>query len=110
MNLTVCEIFKSIQGESSFTGLPFTIVRLTGCNLRCSYCDTHYAWEEGRQMSVGEVVQAVEEFGMKHVLVTGGEPLLQPCSLELMERLQRNSASSWSRQMAQWIFQCCPKP
>ncbi|MGA8830420.1 MAG: radical SAM protein [Desulfomonilaceae bacterium] len=87
MNLTVCEIFKSIQGESSFAGLPFTIVRLTGCNLRCTYCDTHYAWAEGEQMSVGDVVQAVEELGMKHVLVTGGEPLLQSSSLELIERL-----------------------
>ncbi|MGO8881719.1 MAG: radical SAM protein [Desulfomonilaceae bacterium] len=87
MNLTVCEIFKSIQGESSFAGLPFTIVRLTGCNLRCSYCDTHYAWTEGEQMSVGDVAQSVEELGMKHVLVTGGEPLLQPSSLELIERL-----------------------
>jgi 7-carboxy-7-deazaguanine synthase len=87
MNLTVCEIFKSIQGESSFVGLPFTIVRLTGCNLRCSYCDTHYAWTEGEQMSVGDVAQSVEELGMKHVLVTGGEPLLQPSSLELIERL-----------------------
>jgi 7-carboxy-7-deazaguanine synthase len=87
MNLTVCEIFKSIQGESSFAGLPFTIVRLTGCNLRCAYCDTHYAWAEGVQMSVGDVAQAVEEFGMKHVLVTGGEPLLQSGSLELIERL-----------------------
>jgi len=87
MNLTVCEIFKSIQGESSFAGLPFTIVRLTGCNLRCSYCDTHYAWAEGEQMSVGDIAQSVEELGMKHVLVTGGEPLLQPSSLELIERL-----------------------
>ncbi|MHB8202458.1 MAG: radical SAM protein [Desulfomonilaceae bacterium] len=87
MNLTVCEIFKSIQGESSFAGLPFTIVRLTGCNLRCTYCDTHYAWAEGEQMSVGDVAQAVEKLGMKHVLVTGGEPLLQSSSLELIERL-----------------------
>ncbi|MDA8405593.1 MAG: radical SAM protein [Deltaproteobacteria bacterium] len=87
MNLTVCEIFKSIQGESSFAGLPFTIVRLTGCNLRCSYCDTQYAWTEGDQISVGDTALAVERLGMKHVLVTGGEPLLQPSALQLIERL-----------------------
>jgi len=87
MNLIVCEIFKSIQGESSFAGLPFTIVRLTGCNLRCSYCDTRYAWEEGVEVSVDELVHRVQGLKMKHVLLTGGEPLLQPGSLELMERL-----------------------
>ena len=75
--LTVNEIFHSIQGESSHAGRPCVFVRLTACDLRCSWCDTPYAFHEGRKMSVDEVVAAVDEVGCPLVEITGGEPLLQ---------------------------------
>jgi 7-carboxy-7-deazaguanine synthase len=90
MNLRVCEIFKSIQGESSYAGLPFAIVRLTGCNLRCSYCDTPYAWDEGAEMDLNEVAQRIMSLKTKHVLLTGGEPLLQSGSIELAAGLSES--------------------
>jgi 7-carboxy-7-deazaguanine synthase len=73
----VCEIFTSIQGESTYAGLPCTFVRLTGCNLRCLYCDTQYSYSEGIEMAPGEVVSRVKAAGVKLVEITGGEPLLQ---------------------------------
>ena len=73
--MKINEIFKSIQGETSYAGLPCTFVRITGCNLRCSYCDTTYAYEEGREMSVGSIIDKVTKFKSKLVCVTGGEPL-----------------------------------
>ncbi len=85
--LRVNEIFHSIQGESTLAGEPCTFVRLTGCNLRCVWCDTEYAFHEGRSMSVAEVVAAVAGFGCRLVEITGGEPLLQPEVVPLMERL-----------------------
>lgn len=77
MAIKVNEIFKSIQGESSYAGLPCVFVRLTGCNLRCSYCDTPYAYEEGSLYSVEEILQEVEALGTELVEITGGEPLMQ---------------------------------
>ena len=85
--LKINEIFKSIQGESSHTGLPCIFVRLTGCNLRCPYCDTEYAVYEGKEMTVAEVVNAVERFGIYLVEITGGEPLLQKDVYCLMQTL-----------------------
>ncbi len=85
--LKVNEIFRSIQGESSFAGLPCAFVRLAGCNLRCRYCDTKYAYEEGREMEVGEIVRAVGAFGCRLAEITGGEPLAQPAAPELATRL-----------------------
>jgi len=85
--LKINEIFKSIQGESSHTGLPCIFVRLTGCNLRCTYCDTEYAFYEGKEMTVAEVVNAVEGFGISLVEITGGEPLLQKEVNPLMQTL-----------------------
>ena len=85
--LTVNEIFASIQGESTFAGLPFVFVRLTGCNLRCKYCDTRYAYDEGQLSSVEEIVEKVREYEIPRVCVTGGEPLLQPETLELLDKL-----------------------
>ena len=85
--LKINEIFKSIQGESSHTGLPCIFVRLTGCNLRCTYCDTEYAFYEGKEMTVAEVVNAVERFGISLVEITGGEPLLQKEVNPLMQTL-----------------------
>ena len=85
--LKINEIFKSIQGESSYVGLPCVFVRLTGCNLRCSYCDTEYAFYEGKEMTVSKTIAAVEEFNLQLVEITGGEPLLQAKSYDLMKRL-----------------------
>jgi 7-carboxy-7-deazaguanine synthase len=85
--LTVNEIFHSIQGESTFAGEPCVFVRLTACDLRCSWCDTPYAFYEGRKMSLDEVVHAVEGYNCRTVEVTGGEPLLQHDVYPLMRRL-----------------------
>jgi 7-carboxy-7-deazaguanine synthase len=85
--LTVNEIFHSIQGESTYAGRPCVFVRLTACDLRCSWCDTPYAFHEGRKMSVDEVLAAVEGHGCDLVEITGGEPLLQDDVYPLMERL-----------------------
>ena len=85
--LTVNEIFHSIQGESTHTGRPCVFVRLTACDLRCSWCDTPYAFHEGRRMSVDDVVAHVREFNCDVVEVTGGEPLLQADVYPLMQRL-----------------------
>jgi 7-carboxy-7-deazaguanine synthase len=85
--LTVNEIFYSIQGESTHAGRPCVFVRLTACDLRCSWCDTPYAFTQGQKMSVDEVVAAVEEYGCPLVEITGGEPLLQDDVYPLMDRL-----------------------
>jgi len=85
--LTVNEIFHSIQGESSHAGRPCVFVRLTACDLRCRWCDTPYAFHEGRKMSVDEVIADIEARGCPTVEVTGGEPLLQPDVYPLMQRL-----------------------
>lgn len=85
--LRVTEIFHSIQGESTQTGRPCVFVRLTGCNLRCVWCDTAYAFHGGEPCSVEEVVDAVRGFGCPLVEITGGEPLLQPDAIPLMARL-----------------------
>ncbi len=85
--LRVNEIFHSIQGESTHAGRPCVFVRLTGCNLRCVWCDTAYAFHEGRGMSVDEVVDAVAAYRCPLVEVTGGEPLLQRESIDLMREL-----------------------
>ena len=85
--LTVNEIFYSIQGESTRAGRPCVFVRLTACDLRCSWCDTPYAFHEGRKMSVDEVVTEAERYGCPLVEITGGEPLLQEDVYELMDEL-----------------------
>ena len=85
--LRVTEIFHSIQGESTHAGRPCVFVRLTGCNLRCVWCDTAYAFHGGRGMSVEEIVDEVGRWGCLLVEVTGGEPLVQPAVIPLLERL-----------------------
>lgn len=77
MSLKVNEIFYSIQGESSYIGIPCVLVRLTGCNLRCSYCDTRYAYEEGTRWDLSDILDKVASYRCRLVEVTGGEPLLQ---------------------------------
>lgn len=84
--LQITEIFKSVQGESSYAGLPCVFVRLAGCNLRCRYCDTEYAFYDGKETTVSETVATVEKFGLRLVEITGGEPLLQSESIDLMKR------------------------
>ncbi len=85
--LRITEIFHSLQGETSTTGLPTVFIRLTGCPLRCGYCDTAYAFEGGSKMELTEIMATVAEHGAKYVTVTGGEPLAQPQCIELLERL-----------------------
>lgn len=85
--LTINEIFHSIQGESTHTGRPCVFVRLTACDLRCSWCDTPYSFTEGHKASVDEVLDAVTQYGCPLVEITGGEPLLQRDVYPLMERL-----------------------
>ncbi|MFC2154052.1 7-carboxy-7-deazaguanine synthase QueE [Candidatus Altiarchaeota archaeon] len=75
--MKVSEIFASIQGEGRFVGLPQVFVRLAGCNLRCSWCDTEYALKDGEDMSINEVVEEIQRFGLTSVCITGGEPMLQ---------------------------------
>lgn len=87
LRLRVNEIFHSIQGESTSTGIPTTFVRLTGCPLRCRYCDTAYAFTEGQWMSLEQIEARVAGFGLRHVTVTGGEPLAQKNCLELLRNL-----------------------
>jgi len=85
--LTINEIFHSIQGESTHAGRPCVFVRLTACDLRCSWCDTTYAFHEGHKMSVDEVLQRVDAYGCDVVEITGGEPLLQKDVYPLMRQL-----------------------
>lgn len=85
--LKVCEIFSSIQGESTYQGLPCSFVRLSGCNLRCTYCDTAYAHEEGYETGIDEIVSRVGGMGLALVEITGGEPLLQPEAGLLLDAL-----------------------
>ncbi|MGS2723789.1 7-carboxy-7-deazaguanine synthase QueE [Porticoccus sp. GXU_MW_L64] len=86
-SLRITEIFYSLQGETSTTGLPTVFVRLTGCPLRCHYCDTEYAFYGGERQSLEQILQTVDGFGARHVTVTGGEPLAQPNCIPLLQQL-----------------------
>ena len=85
--LRINEIFYSIQGESSLIGMPTVFVRLTGCPMRCTYCDTAYAFHEGQQQEIEEVIQEIKNFDTNYVTVTGGEPLAQKNCIDLMNQL-----------------------
>jgi 7-carboxy-7-deazaguanine synthase len=87
MTLKVNEIFYSLQGESSYAGLPCVFIRLTGCNLRCTYCDTQYAYDDGREYSIGEVMDKISSYNCNLVEVTGGEPLIQRETPNLVDKL-----------------------
>lgn len=91
--LLVTEVFHSLQGETSLVGIPFVFVRLTGCNLRCTYCDSAYAFKGGMRYSISEIVAKIAVYGTKQVLLTGGEPLLQRPVPELLDRLNREGYS-----------------
>ena len=85
--LKVTEVFRSLQGESSLVGWPTVFIRLTGCPLRCQYCDTAYAFHGGQWRTVDELLEETRSHGVKHVCVTGGEPLAQKTCLTLLKRL-----------------------
>ena len=85
--LIINEIFHSIQGETSRTGLPTTFIRLTGCPLRCSYCDTEYAFTDGSKMSFDEIIKILKKYNSKYLTVTGGEPLAQKNVLLFLEKV-----------------------
>lgn len=86
-SLIVNEIFYSIQGESTHTGRPCVFVRLTYCNLRCVYCDTEYAFEEGTELTIDEIIDQIKKYNCRLVEITGGEPLLQKNVYKLMNML-----------------------
>ena len=87
LSLKITEIFFSLQGESKTVGLPTVFVRLTGCPLRCGYCDSEYAFFGGKRMTLAEILDEVKSFGAKYVCVTGGEPLAQPDCIPLLSQL-----------------------
>jgi len=85
--MEICEIFHSLQGEGIDIGLPTIFVRTTGCNLRCEWCDTKYAWEGGEQIEIENIKEKLDEIECQRVCITGGEPLLQEDTLELIDSL-----------------------
>jgi len=85
--LDVCEIFYSLQGESSFVGMPCVFIRLSGCNLRCSYCDTTNSYQPGSRMSIEAIVAEIQQYPAQVLELTGGEPLEQGNSIVLLEEL-----------------------
>jgi len=114
----VSEIFKSIQGEGVNAGQEAVFLRLSGCNFRCNWCDTKYAWEKGKEMSVEEVVDKVLSYGVEHLVITGGEPLLQQEELgqvldELPERfyveLETNGSVECKLEGKLDLITCSPK-
>ncbi len=86
-SLRITEIFHSLQGETNTVGIPTVFIRLTGCPLRCVYCDTAYAFTGGKKMPIADIISQVEQYACKYITVTGGEPLAQPACLELMRQL-----------------------
>lgn len=88
-SLKITEIFHSIQGESSFAGLPCVFVRLTGCSLRCRWCDTTYGFSGGRDLSFDEILEECRQWPTKLIEITGGEPLDQPVVIAFMAQLQK---------------------
>lgn len=88
--LEVTEIYKSVQGESTYMGLPCIFIRLTGCNLRCVWCDTAHAFHDGEKLSILQIIDKVKSYDIKLVEITGGEPLLQKEVFPLMESLLKN--------------------
>ena len=85
--LRITEIFYSLQGETSRVGLPTVFVRLTGCPLRCTYCDTEYAFTGGEQLSLATILDKIKQYPTQYVTVTGGEPLAQPVCVDLLTML-----------------------
>jgi 7-carboxy-7-deazaguanine synthase len=87
-SLRITEIFYSLQGESNTVGIPTVFIRLTGCPLRCAYCDTAYAFTGGKKIGIADIISHAEQYGTQYITVTGGEPLAQPaCCFELISQL-----------------------
>ncbi len=84
--MKINEIFYSLQGEGMWTGLPNIFVRTTGCNLRCSFCDTKYAYQDGKEMNIKEIVNHINKYNCKYICITGGEPLIQNDTPRLVKR------------------------
>ena len=85
--MKICEIFYSIQGEGNWIGLPNIFIRTAGCNLRCSFCDTIYAFDEKREMTITDIVKEIKKYNCNHICITGGEPLIQNETNKLIEIL-----------------------
>jgi len=89
--MKINEIFYSIQGEGRWTGLPNIFIRTTGCNLRCNYCDTKYAYFDGKDMSIKDILRKIGEYPCKKICLTGGEPLLQDRIVQLIDSLSKEN-------------------
>ncbi len=89
--LEVCEIFYSLQGESTYSGMPCIFIRISDCNLDCSYCDTRYSHQSGRKMSISQILEQIHSYPSRLVEITGGEPLLQDESIPLIEALHEQN-------------------
>ena len=85
--MKINEIFYSLQGEGKNTGLPTIFIRVTGCNLRCSYCDTKYAYYTGKELEIPKIIKKIEKYNCKNICITGGEPLLQKDITHLIDKL-----------------------
>ena len=89
--MKINEIFYSLQGEGKWSGLPNIFIRTTGCNLRCTFCDTKYAYEDGKEMSIDEILTQIGKYSCKYICITGGEPLLQNEMEDLLDLLLKNN-------------------
>ena len=87
--MKINEIFYSLQGEGNWSGLPNIFIRTTGCNLRCSYCDTQYAYKKGKKMNIKDIIRKIQKYPGKYICITGGEPLLQDETVDLLHILLR---------------------
>lgn len=91
IEIEICEIFYSIQGESTYSGIPCIFIRLSDCNLSCSYCDTRYSHAPGTKMSISQILTKIRSYPAKLVEITGGEPLLQDDVIHLMQALHEEA-------------------
>lgn len=107
--MRVVEIYKSLQGESYFSGLPCIFIRTAGCNLRCSYCDTKYAYKSGRALSVSAILSKIRVYKIKLVEITGGEPLLQDDIGLLINKLLDNDYFVLIETNGSLDISCLPK-
>ena len=123
--INVVEIFKTVEGEGRWVGLPISFIRLEGCNLRCSWCDTTYSYDGKtyKEMSIDDVIKEINKFGLKRVCITGGEPFFSPALPELVKGLLKEgykvfietNGTLWNNQLEDIINEnvyitCSPKP